>query len=103
MILVGFGFLMSFIRSKAWSAVGFTFFINAIVFQMYTLWEGFWVKVFHDGFTGERYVRLDVVVLIKAAFCVGSVLIAFGTMIGRVGPLELLILGVIMSIGYTLN
>lgn len=33
----------------------------------------------------------------------GSVLIAFGAMIGRVGPLELLILGVVMSIGYSLN
>lgn len=41
--------------------------------------------------------------LIKAAFCVGSVLIAFGAMIGRVGPLELLLLGTVMSIGYSLN
>lgn len=103
MILIGFGFLMSFIRSKAWSALGFTFFTNAIVFQLYILWEGFWHKVFHGGFDEERYIRLDIVILIKASFCVGSVLIAFGAMIGRMGPLELLILGVVMSIGFTLN
>lgn len=103
MILIGFGFLMTFIRSKAWSALGFTFFTNAIVFQMYILWEGFWQKVFHDHFSGERYLRVDIVVLIKASFCVGSVLIAFGAMIGRVGPLELLVLGTVMTMGYTLN
>lgn len=51
MILIGFGFLMSFIRSKAWSALGFTFFANAIVFQLYILWGGFWHKVFHGDFS----------------------------------------------------
>jgi ammonium transporter Rh len=103
MILIGFGFLMSFIRSKAWSALGFTFFINAIVFQMYILWQGLWYKVFHTGFGVESYIRFDTVVLIKAAFCVGAVLIAFGAMIGRIGPLELLILGIVMTVGYSLN
>lgn len=38
MMLVGFGYLMTFIRTKGWSALGFTFFINAVVFQLYILW-----------------------------------------------------------------
>ncbi len=32
-----------------------------------------------------------------------SILIAFGTVLGRVGPLELLIMSIVQVIGYTLN
>ena len=32
-----------------------------------------------------------------------SVLVAFGAVLGRVGPLELLIMSIIQVIGYTLN
>lgn len=37
MMLMGFGFLMAFIRKYAWSALVFTFFLNSIVVQMYIL------------------------------------------------------------------
>jgi ammonium transporter Rh len=86
MILVGFGFLMTFIRSKGWSALGFTFFINAVIFQLYILWEGFWHKVFHNHF-GELEIKITIVTLIKCSFAVASVLISFGAIIGRVSPL----------------
>lgn len=102
MILVGFGFLMTFIRSKGWSALGFTFFINAVIFQLYVLWEGFWHKVFHNGF-GTLEIKMDITTLIKCSFAVASVLISFGAIIGRVSPLELLILGCIEVVGYSLN
>jgi ammonium transporter Rh len=46
MMLIGFGFLMTFIRRYAWSALSYTFFINAIVVQMYILLAGFWIRVF---------------------------------------------------------
>lgn len=103
MMLIGFGYLMSFIRSKAWSALGFTFFINAIVFQMYILWEGYWHKAFHGFTAGDKWIYMNAITLIKASFCVASVLIAFGTMIGRISPLMLLILGTVMTIGYSFN
>jgi ammonium transporter Rh len=37
MVLLGFGFLMTFIRRYAWSALSYTFFINSIVIQLYIL------------------------------------------------------------------
>lgn len=42
MILVGFGFLMAFIKTHQWSALGYTFMINAVVVQLYLLWKPFW-------------------------------------------------------------
>lgn len=102
MILVGFGFLMTFIRSKGWSALGFTFFINSVIFQLYILWEGFWHKVFHNNFSHSE-IDIDVVTLIKCSFAVAAVLISFGAIIGRVSPLELLLLGCIEVVGYSLN
>jgi len=42
MMLIGFGFLMTFIRSYSWSAIAWTFLINAIVTQFYILFSPFW-------------------------------------------------------------
>lgn len=39
----------------------------------------------------------------KASFAVAAVLISFGAIIGRVSPLELLVMGIIEVIGYSLN
>jgi len=47
MMLIGFGFLMTFIKKYTWSALSYTFFINAIVVQLYPLLQGFWHRVFH--------------------------------------------------------
>jgi ammonium transporter Rh len=46
MMLIGFGFLMTFIKNNSWSAVSYSFLINAIVVQLYLLLSPFWHKVF---------------------------------------------------------
>jgi hypothetical protein len=47
MMLIGFGFLMTFIKSGSWSALSYTFFTNAIIVQYYLVFNGFWKKVMH--------------------------------------------------------
>jgi hypothetical protein len=47
MIVVGFGFLMTFIKTYEWSALSYTFFINAIIVQTYILMKSFWYRVWH--------------------------------------------------------
>jgi ammonium transporter Rh len=47
MILIGFGFAMTYIKRHSWSALAYTFFINAITFQLHILLSGYWAKVFH--------------------------------------------------------
>lgn len=58
MMLIGFGFLMTFVKYGSWSALGFTFLINAIIVQYYLVWSTFWQKVMHGTWDSITvYVR----------------------------------------------
>ena len=101
MMLIGFGYLMTFIKHHLWSTLSYTFFINAIVVQLYLLWAPFWHKVF-EGHWGDKIYIVEKS-FTTGSYSVASVLIAFGAVLGRVGPLELLIMALVQIIGYTLN
>ena len=102
MMLIGFGYLMTFIRSYAWSAIAWTFLINAFITQYYILFSPFWERILHEGFS-DFLINIDIVFLIRCSYSVASVLISFGGLIGRIGPKDILIIGTIHMIGYTLN
>lgn len=102
MMLIGFGFLMTFIKFGSWQALSYTFCINAIVVQYYLLWSNFWGRVLHgrwDTFT--VFIRENN--FTAASYSVASILIAFGAVLGRVGPYQLLIMAMIQIITYSLN
>lgn len=101
MMLIGFGFLMTFIKTHAYSALAYTFFINAIVIQLYILFSGFWKTIFNE--LSGSYIRVDQILITKSSYCVASVLIAFGGIIGRVGPKQLLIVGTLMAFLFPFN
>jgi hypothetical protein len=50
MMLIGFGFLMAFSKSFSWSAVTYTFFMNAVSVQLYILLSALWKRVLSTGF-----------------------------------------------------
>ena len=104
MMLIGFAFLMTFIRSYAWSSIAYTFFLNAFIFQMYILLQAFWDEVWTGSWGGNGFsISVDITTMIGCSYAVGSVLIAFGGVIGRVGPKDLLIMMTFHIIGYALN
>lgn len=37
---------MTFVKNHSWSALAYTFFINAVVVQMYIPLSAFWEKIF---------------------------------------------------------
>jgi len=92
MIFVGFGFLMTFLHHHGWSAVGFNMMIAVLTVQMALLWNGFWHHVYESHF---ELIKLDVKSLITADFAAGAVLITFGALLGKVSPLQLLVIAVI--------
>jgi ammonium transporter Rh len=85
MMLIGFGFLMTFIKNHSWSALSYTFFINAIIVQLYLLFYPFWHKVFKGHW--EDKISIVEKTFTGASYSVAAVLISFGAVIGRVGPL----------------
>jgi ammonium transporter Rh len=102
MILVGFGFLMTYIKLHAWSSLAYTFFINAITVQLYILLSNFWERLF-NGTWDSPYIYIKEKSFASATFSVAPILIAFGVVIGKVGPLEFLTMGLVSIVGYSLN
>ncbi|GAM21914.1 hypothetical protein SAMD00019534_050890, partial [Acytostelium subglobosum LB1] len=102
MIFFGFGFLMVFLRRYGYSALGYTFVISAMVAQWSVLLMGFMEAVYHGGpFPG--YFYFDVETLINGLFCAGAVMISYGAILGKVTPLQMLIMGIIEPMFYFLN
>ncbi|NXJ04681.1 RHCG protein, partial [Odontophorus gujanensis] len=86
MIFVGFGFLMTFLKRYGFGAVGFNFLLAAFGIQWALLMQG-WFHSFQNG-----KILIGVENLINADFCVGSVCIAFGAILGKSSPIQLLIM-----------
>lgn len=54
MILVGFGYLMTFINHYGWSSLGYTFLMTGLGIQYYILWEGLWKMAFGHHAAGHH-------------------------------------------------
>nr|XP_020466250.1 ammonium transporter Rh type C 2 [Monopterus albus] len=87
MIFVGFGFLMTFLKRYSFGAVGFNFLIAAFGLQWAILMQG-WFHSF-DYATAKIYVGVEN--MINADFCVAGSLIAFGGILGKVSPVQLMV------------
>ncbi|XP_061259640.1 ammonium transporter Rh type B isoform X2 [Bos javanicus] len=97
MIFVGFGFLMVFLQRYGFGSVGFTFLLAAFALQWSTLIQGF----FHS-FRGG-YILVGMESMINADFCAGAVLISFGAVLGKTGPVQLLLMALLEVVLFGLN
>ncbi|XP_068954685.1 ammonium transporter Rh type C isoform X1 [Petaurus breviceps papuanus] len=97
MIFVGFGFLMTFLQRYGFGSVGFNFLLAAFGIQWALLMQG-WFHSFQDG-----YILISVENLINADFCVGSVCVAFGAILGKVSPIQLLIMTLFQVTLFSVN
>lgn len=101
MILVGFGYLMTFINHYGWSALGYTFLMTGLGIQYYILWEGLWKVVFGHHAAGH-HIEVTLTLVIQAFFSVGSCLISTGAVLGKTHPLDLILMLIIEIIPYSL-
>jgi hypothetical protein len=92
MVLIGFGLIMTYLRSHSWSASAYSLFIVAITMQYYILWNFFWSSVANNQFK-----------ITQSLFASTSVLVSYGTVLGRVGPFEIFLMIMIEIIGYSCN
>jgi len=100
MILIGFGFLMTFLARYGFGAVGFNFMISAFAIQWAILTNGFWHNVLNNHWSS---IQLEITSLITADFAAGAVLITFGALLGKVSPLQLLVVAFIECIFFGAN
>ncbi|RVE72034.1 hypothetical protein OJAV_G00057620 [Oryzias javanicus] len=87
MIFVGFGFLMTFLKRYSFGGVGFNFLIAAFGLQWALLMQGWFHHLGPDG-----KISINVYGMINADFCVAGCLIAYGALLGKVSPVQLMVL-----------
>jgi len=94
MLLVGFGFLMVFVRKYGRSALTATFLLVSISVPLYYFISDF-------GIFGEKGSQIDI--LIMAEFGAASLLITAGAVLGRLKMQQYLILGLLFVPFYMFN
>ncbi|XP_054424773.1 ammonium transporter Rh type A [Pteronotus mesoamericanus] len=88
MIFVGFGFLMTFLKKYGFSSVGINLLIAALGLQWGTLVQG----ILHSH--GQK-IHVGIKSMINADFSTATVLISFGAVLGKISPVQMLIMTII--------
>jgi len=102
MIFIGFGYLMTFLRKYGHSSVGINFLIGAFIIQWHMLCGGFFEQLFQSEGHFHK-IELTLQSLLLGDFAAAVVLITFGALLGKVSPLQILILGFLEIICFSLN
>ena len=95
MLLVGFGFLMVFVKKYGRSAITATYLLVATALPLYFLMN-------HSGLFGHA-TGSDIQRLILAEFAAASLLICAGALLGRIKMWQYIVLGVLFIPAYTFN
>ena len=90
MIFIGFGFLMSFLKTMSWTALSYNWIISIWAFQFAILSVGFWHQVFGDAPFARIEVNLESMIL--GDFGAGAAMITFGVLLGKANLQQLMFL-----------
>lgn len=88
MIFVGFGFLMTFLKKYGFSSVGINLLIASLGLQWGTIVQG----LLH---THGNTIHVGIKSMINADFSTATVLISFGAVLGKISPIQMLIMAII--------
>ncbi|KAI6233553.1 Ammonium-transp domain-containing protein [Aphelenchoides fujianensis] len=91
MVVVGFGFLMSFLKKYGFSAISINLLLTSFIMQYVIILRGFLSQEFVT--TGKFTISINE--LIQADLSCVAVLITMGVLLGRLTPIQFLILGFI--------
>jgi ammonium transporter Rh len=105
MLLLGFGYLMTFLRSYGLGAVGLTMIFTVLSMQANIPFELLMRYIY--GGSGEEDATLPLPIsmptLVDAQFSAATLLISFGALIGRVTPLQMTVLTLCEALFYAFN
>jgi ammonium transporter Rh len=94
MMFVGFGYLMTFLKGYGLGAVGLTMFITCI---------GVEYAMIIESYMGAGDLKLDFYSLLNGNFAVAAVLISFGGLIGKISPMQILVVVLVELTCYCAN
>ncbi|XP_055342559.1 ammonium transporter Rh type A-like [Paramacrobiotus metropolitanus] len=98
MVFIGFGFLMTCLKKYGYSAVGMTFLVAAFVLQWGTILRGFY-RLAENSWR----INLDFISIISAEFTAATVLITLGVVLGKLSPIQYVIMLMIETVLVTVN
>jgi ammonium transporter Rh len=101
MLLLGFGYLMTFLKAYGLGAVGLTLFLTMIAMQANIALE-FAMRALYTH-EEDWPAPVTMAVLIDAEFAAATLLISFGALIGRASPLQMLGLTLSQAVFYAFN
>jgi ammonium transporter Rh len=93
MLLLGFGYLMTFLEKYGLGAVGLTMLLTALNMECNLIVEGL--------LSGSTSISMDSI--IDAEFSAAALLISFGALIGRATPLQMCFISVLEAVFYAIN
>jgi len=99
MMLVGFGFLMTFLKRHGFGSVGFNFLLTSYIIQWALLVNGWFSMI-----GGENSaIQLSLESFLHADFAVAAVLISFGAVLGVTSPVQLLVMATLEVVFYNVS
>ncbi|KAG7362805.1 ammonium transporter family-domain containing protein [Nitzschia inconspicua] len=105
MLLLGFGYLMTFLKLYGLGAVGFTMMISILAIQLNIVVELIMRFVFGKAGDADTILPLPLKLpmFIDGEFAAATALISYGALIGRASPVQLVLMTASQSIFYALN
>lgn len=103
MLLLGFGFLMTFLKKYGLSAVGLTMLVTVIAIQLNLFVEPFIRFLYNGKVDADFPLPIGITNLIDGEFAAATALISFGAVLGRATPVQLLLMIVLQAFFYAIN
>ncbi|XP_076604473.1 rh blood group, D antigen [Chaetodon auriga] len=97
MVVLGFGFLCTFLVRYGFSGSGFNLLVAVIATQWGIILNGI------ESWYYRGKIRIDFKSLVVAEMCAASALIAMGAMLGKTNPVHLIIIALLEVSGFVLN
>jgi len=93
---------MTFLKWYGLGAVGLTMVVTAMALQWALFTESFFGQLISD-LHNWHYVYINIYSLLNALYAVSAVLISFGAIIGKVSPLQLVVMTIIELALHSVN
>jgi ammonium transporter Rh len=112
MLLLGFGYLMTFLKLYGLGAVGFTLMLSVLAMELNIAVEFAMRCLYSSAIGGEGGdsaaatsfpLSITVGTLIDSEFAAAALLITYGALIGRATPLQLVLVAAAQSVPYAFN